>query len=585
MSPPDRPQLPFPGARAVGKTRPVEVRTSLPEAIEGKRAGQGRIKGKFAKKGTGVGAPGILHQHVVGYWLRTRFGPENVAAQVRIRPRTATGSLRSQALIVDYVVRDPVSGALSYWDAKTTTQASRYSQDLGYADLQRFGGEVRSSKNLPGWLSQGADVAPGTVTKVHESVHEIGRIKAGIRGTAARGTDTLDTDTSRATSPASRGTSSPDVSTSSPDVPTSSPGVPTSTQADLSDVEVRTKAGRFAEKVGKLKKLRLGFGADLLIQIATQLMLGILEAKLSKVNTEGIARDYKDKIYKPLLKKIVDETVAQVRAGIFAPAADSVSFGLSRQWIYVNYQYDVVMERQATDTSDAIISIVRGFDFVEVYHSLEPVGTPAALGEPQPLAKVMHHDKREPAGVDLFRYRCRHQLLVWDPPAAAVFEELRQERLDLLVLFDRTMQNVVHRSDASRWVPDYSPDLEALVAGYQFRAAHTLLVEGALGKHRYPKIPAEHRDALTPLIDALSKADRLLRVPGAWAEDRRTALSMYLDADPFRLRARLIREEEEWRRRAQREAESRTRRGREESAASSDVVDRESGRALQRHMQ
>jgi hypothetical protein len=127
----------------------------------------------------------------------------------------------------------------------------------------------------------------------------------------------------------------------------------------------------------------------------------------------------------------------------------------------------------------------------------------------------------------LFRYRVRHQLLLWDPEAAVVFDELRIERAKLLILVDAVMKNVVNGSEASRWAPVYASGLEGLVAGYQFRAAHTLLVEGALERRKYPKIPVEYRDAFKELTDALSKADWLLRAPGAWADDRRAALSMY----------------------------------------------------------
>ena len=41
--------------------------------------------------------------------------------------------------------------------------------------------------------------------------------------------------------------------------------------------------------------------------------------------------------------------------------------------MYASYKYDVFMERQASDLSDAIIWFFNSFQFVEVYNDIQPV--------------------------------------------------------------------------------------------------------------------------------------------------------------------------------------------------------------------
>lgn len=317
--------------------------------------------------------------------------------------------------------------------------------------------------------------------------------------------------------------------------------------------DIRTRSGRLLDQPQRLGKLRIGFGADLLIQVASELMLGILESKLSQVNEEGIQRDYRKNVYNVLLKHLIDETVEQVRSGIFSAAAESVSRGLSSQWLYLEYQYDLLMERQAKDVSDAIISIIRGFNFVEVYYGLEPVKKPVPRRYSKPLTQVIHRDKRRKISEDVFRYRFTHQLLVWDPEAAVVFSALRKERAHLLSLIEVTMKEIFNRSEASPWAPLHFSELERLVNQFQFNTAHKLLVDPDLAHRDFPRIPDEHKHKFKELSDSLAKADRLLRIPSTWPHDRRMVLALYLGADPFAPRNEIFRAEEERRRRRIRE--------------------------------
>jgi hypothetical protein len=320
------------------------------------------------------------------------------------------------------------------------------------------------------------------------------------------------------------------------------PRVAPTTAPDVGPVDVRTRGARLAERAERgLSRVRIGFGADLLITIATEIMLRVLEAKLARVNNEGIQRQYRSKVYNAHLKRIIDETVGQVRSGIFAEAAGK----LRSQWIYLVYQYDILMERQAEDLSDAIISIIRGFDFVEVFHDLVFVGSPDALVASGPLKRVIDVDKRRQIREDIFRYRYTHKLVLWDPEAAGLFYTLRDTRAKLLALLAETMKRVVPKTENIPWVTAYSVELANLIDRYQFRTAYRLLLGQYPGFTRLPKIPNQAIRDLLEFMEALRTADLLLDTPSSWAEDRRMILTFYLDVDVFGPRSGLIRAEQE----------------------------------------
>ncbi|MDP8929074.1 MAG: hypothetical protein M3O70_11015 [Actinomycetota bacterium] len=353
--------------------------------------------------------------------------------------------------------------------------------------------------------------------------------------------------------------------------------------------DVSTRAGRLAGRVDKLRTFRVGFGADLVIQVATALMLGILESKLANVNEEGIRREYRSKVFEPKLAQLIDETVSQVRSGMFAPAAEQTKEGLSNKFIYLVYQYDVIMERQAETFSDAIISIIRGFTFVEIYYDLEPVGEVGVYARTRPLADVMRSERRKQIDDDLFRYRFKHYLLVWDPEAAAIFARLRGSRRKLLGHVEALVQKATASEPTADWAATYARELRPLIDGYRFRSAYELLVDGMQRRRRdLPKIPISDALQVIELGNALIKADNPIETASRWPADRQTVLTFYLQADPFGARQSAIRRSKAWvrrRRAAQRAMEERereTRSGKVESAVSSDIVDPSTERVLQR---
>ncbi len=183
--------------------------------------------------------------------------------------------------------------------------------------------------------------------------------------------------------------------------------------------ELRSRVGRFAERGARAARtVRLSFGADLIVQAAIAVMLGILESRLAKVNEEGIQRAYTNSIYKGMrtptgetLMQAVESTVSQVQQGVFEGAARQSGINTNTTRLYFDYKYDLLMERQAKDVADAIVSIIRGFDFVEVFYGIEPYGQIGVLRVGQPLKTIITKEKRREIRKDIFRYRFTHRLL------------------------------------------------------------------------------------------------------------------------------------------------------------------------------
>jgi hypothetical protein len=170
---------PDPGAKPVGKTVPIEARLDTQEAIGGLPRRRGLKNSVLGKR----------HEDIVGWWLEKVYGAENVATQVHIRAYDKTGKAWTHnKVVVDYVVRDPATGKLLYWDGKTTPGALKHGQERVYGLLEQYGGEIRSAERMPDWLKVGQDVAPGKVTFAYKSYpQEIGKLKDALRGTGNRG--------------------------------------------------------------------------------------------------------------------------------------------------------------------------------------------------------------------------------------------------------------------------------------------------------------------------------------------------------------------------------------------------------------
>lgn len=151
------------GRRSAGKLEPLAAREAIQEGSF--VAGSTRNSaGKFVRAADKGKMPVYTkHERLVGWWLEQRYGKNNVDSQVDIIPNG-----RSDHLVVDYVVRNPETGKLEYYDAKTTEKASKYSQNLKYEALRENGGTIRSSNDrLPSWLENGQELeAGGKIEKI-----------------------------------------------------------------------------------------------------------------------------------------------------------------------------------------------------------------------------------------------------------------------------------------------------------------------------------------------------------------------------------------------------------------------------------
>lgn len=424
------PELPRAGTQPLGKRVPLEARARLPEAVGGEAVGQARgAGGRFLPKGTGIGAPGISHQEVVAHWLEQKYGVENVAHQVQIRPYTKSGRLGS-AVRVDHVVRDPVTGQFSYFDSKTTGKASRHGQNLRYEQLGEFGGQVRSTKNLPQWLRQGENVPPGAVTKVHDTVEDIRRIKDGIRGTPAR-----------AAAPEVRGTINRGTSGARSTGQTPSP---TAHLEELSPLPHRggpgagSKAARGAGHVPSLRptlrSTAVKLGRELvkglvwdLVALAVDLVLGYFEAQLAEENRRQMEARFRTKILpkvEPLLTAIWEQA-----------ALDPTLFPQRRR-VYLAFPWRLVTHEEAQDAADAAVWALRFAvgrpGFVEVFHDVEvdtplraayPLDRPYRQGEPYRRERVV-------GGESYYLYHYVSSILISDPQVTRLLTDLAEAHSD-----------------------------------------------------------------------------------------------------------------------------------------------------------
>jgi len=408
------------------------------------------------------------------------------------------------------------------------------------------------------------------------------------KGTEARNTPNLRTSGAVKDEPASNRKAT-ENRLSGPDKNTlqKGPGKTTKTSRLADNVpDLRTKPGKIASKAAKgVSKLRLGFGADLIVTLATEIMLGILESKLQEVNDEGIRREYGDKVYKGMrtsigetLMQAVNKTVLAVQQGVFEGAARGVGIN-PNLYMYFRYQYDVLMERQAKDISDAIVSIIRGFDFVEVYHDLNPVGQVSVTTSKTPLKSVISRDKRREIRTDIFRYRYTHKMLVWDPEVKKLYYRLWNSRVKLLNL----LSEKIARSGPidKEWATEMGIALKELVNQYRFLEGIGLLNEIPIHQNDLPKARTRERNTIFMKVAAeLLKAELDLKHASNWSGDRQVLLSLYLDTDPFPSRLREIRKDRENQKRRLQEYKQ----GRVERAEASYTVDPETGRVLSKRM-
>jgi hypothetical protein len=338
-----------------------------------------------------------------------------VARQVRVRPYTTSGSL-ADAIIVDYVVRNPVTGELSYWDAKTSRRASKYGQSTKYELLQRYGGQVRSARSLPEWLRTAQDIGPGRVTKIHEVVDEIRHIKEGIRGTVDRGTPA----SSRGTgAPESRTQSVRSVEPAAPETPPVRAAGPAPGSAGTlpADINVRVKLSNTAG----FRFVR-GLLLNVLVMIALNLFVAYFERRVNKETEARIKSGWKDKVA-PKIEYAVN-TQIQMSAEGLQPKKSSV---------YIGVRWTLIMRELDDDLSDAIVWAVKfgsgNPGFGEIYEGLEVQKEDELLRLETRRRMRAEPFKRERDRIrgDLLRYPVLQWILVHDPDVLTAYEGLKQD--------------------------------------------------------------------------------------------------------------------------------------------------------------
>lgn len=517
-----------PSGLPVGKLEPLEAREAIGEGSFKGGSVHGP-KGKFVSLADRGRMPAYTkHENMVGWWLEQRYGKENVASQVDIIPHT-----RSDHLVVDYVVRNPETGKLEYYDAKTTEKASKYGQNLKYEALGTHGGTVRSSKhNLPEWLENGQELKPGSkIEKIRKDNRDIAKIKEAIKSTQKgntrgdRGGKTKDRGTG------DKGTGDRTGRTKSSG--TTSKGA---VKQRLGKARSAIKKGALAAKSGsvRLAKTRLSFRGNLVLDLAKAALFGILEGKLNKVNQEGISRDYASQVYEPQIDKVVQ--IALESAPEWAKMRS-----MQHKRRYIPHSYAVYMEQQAKSLSDAIINIARSFSFVEVYVRLEAFDNQgdyfqdwSKLRDPIEVGK-----RRKTSDPNIVKYIYTNHLLVWDPLVFKEVQNLKAYQAKAKMLMVKAREKALVKT----WLPSdvmsvqtAESSITALLDKYEFLGAYNELQQS--------------NSALLKRIDTvflektILAGEKVITRAERFKAQQKTLLIMHLNSNPFtKLRKRIKREE------------------------------------------
>lgn len=296
---------------------------------------------------------------------------------------------------------------------------------------------------------------------------------------------------------------------------------PLSKAASLTPSNVRPKGLKFLDKAGKGT---LGFGANLLIDISVDLMLSMLESRLGEVNQEGIERAFSDRVYEKILKKWIDLTVYQAKQGLLQAKKE-----LRNTPVYIRYRYTILMERQAETLSDAVIFMARllllqGSDFVEVYHDL--IADPEIewqIGTPKKF--VVRQRRKKTKDEDIFAYKYKQHLLVWDPTIFKLYQAILEQKEELDIKLKAAFDKAWLRKP-DNWFFSVQSELGELLKKYQFQSSLNLLNDTK-------RVPDNRSDEFDDLKSALQIADGYLGVVSLMSKQHQALLAMYLEVNPF----------------------------------------------------
>ena len=290
--------------------------------------------------------------------------------------------------------------------------------------------------------------------------------------------------------------------------------------------KLKSTAGRAVSATARNVHLfRLGFGADLLLGIAVDLMLKILEGKLERVNRQQMAAHYKSNVFNGMLTSTgktlgweAMETVRQIqmKGEPYLAAMKESGYSPAKDYFYFEYQYETIMERQAFDFSDAVVCLIRRLQFVEVFHDLVPIGKVQAYVSRKPVKNVLKRSKRRRTG-NLFRYLYTHHMLVFDPNAYKHYINIWNHRMQANKAI-RAVRERLGQADAEEQRAEFERVRKDLNT-YEFLSAYAHLPSSARSK---------------TIVSGLLAADKLCHQVLSWPGDKEALLVLWLGANPFK---------------------------------------------------
>jgi len=306
--------------------------------------------------------------------------------------------------------------------------------------------------------------------------------------------------------------------------------------ADLDVPELQSKSSKTLTRSKRLaSKPKLGLGANLMVGVASEILLSKLEGKLQKENDRGIEREYGSHVYEAVLKKWVDLTVSQAKKGYLQERQE-----LQSKSVYIHHRYTVYMERQAKGFADGTIFVIRlltfqSSDFYEVYHSLKAKPEIQWLiGEPKSVVKVARRRKaKEIKEDDILAYDYSQYILVWDPTVFKLSKILQAGRKKL----GQTAKQVFDAAWLKKeeyWLVIIRDDIYDMINNYQFQEALDFIEDKK-------NIPDNRRGELEPLITLLNSAELYITMAAVFGtHQHRALLVMYLGKNPFPNRKKVL---------------------------------------------
>lgn len=509
------------GRRPAGKLEPLQAREAIGEGTF--KAGSSRGPGGKFVSAIDKGKMPVYtkHERLVGWWLEQRYGKNNVVSQVDIIPHG-----RSDHLIVDFVVRNPETGTLEYYDAKTTEKASKYPQNLKYRALYENGGTVRSSNDrLPSWLENEQELeAGGKIEKVRKDNHDLVKIKNEIRSVQHR--------SARNRSVSNRGLESNPTKPKqslSPDTNTpSTPTLPTNTTPSP-DIDTKIKGSRI--------RLPKGLIVDLIVEFTIGAIISDFEQQIAKLTQEAIKRAWADKVYKIVQPQI------EAFIGLERDAREEIKV----EKAYIEVDWEVLLREQAEDFADAVVWFFKFSygkpGFVELFEDVNYISHRLVWYSQDRQKPRRRRDKDDDT---LIHEQHRQYILIWDEKIHLIAEMYRKIAHEALVRLDIIHEKIkkVKNTLSTQAQSDIDqhllrgdlPEIANALYINNFKEAtrqSRMLIHGIRGQFSFYKVLSHHKRGVIEEVKVLQEilANSLtvyLERTKSLEQDEKNLLSMFL---------------------------------------------------------